>query len=113
MTSKRLDPFDSSKEAGRGAAPERPFEAAPAGGEADYRMLANALPQIVWTCDAQGRLEWVNHRWLELTGLSMEESLNDKGALAAVHPDDREEVQRRFEQALATSSPLRDRVPDT
>jgi len=105
MTSKRVDPSDSSKEAGGGAAPERPFEAAPAGGEADYRMLANALPQIVWTCDAQGRLEWVNHRWLELTGLSMEESLNDKGALAAVHPDDREEVQRRFEQALATSSP--------
>jgi PAS domain S-box-containing protein len=105
MTSKRLDPFVSSKETGRGAAPERPFEAAPAGGEADYRMLANALPQIVWTCDAQGRLEWVNHRWLELTGLSMEESLNDKGALAAVHPDDREEVQRRFELALATSTP--------
>jgi PAS domain S-box-containing protein len=105
MTSKRLDPFVSSKEAGRGAAPERPFEAVPAGGEADYRMLANALPQIVWTCDAQGRLEWVNRRWLELTGLSMEESLNDKGALAAVHPDDREEVQRRFEQALATSTP--------
>jgi PAS domain S-box-containing protein len=105
MTSKRLDPFVSSREAGRGAAPERPFEAAPAGGEADYRMLANALPQIVWTCDAQGRLEWVNHGWLELTGLSLEESLNDKGALAAVHPDDREEVQRRFEQALATSTP--------
>jgi PAS domain S-box-containing protein len=105
MTSKRLDPFVSSKEAGRGAAPERPFEAAPAGGEADYQMLANALPQIVWTCDAHGRLEWVNHRWLELTGLSMQESLNDKGALAAVHPDDREEVQRRFEQALATSTP--------
>jgi PAS domain S-box-containing protein len=73
--------------------------------EAAYQALANALPQIVWTCDAQGRLEWVNDRWVELTGLSREESLADKGALAAVHPDDREQVQQRFAQALATSNP--------
>jgi PAS domain S-box-containing protein len=82
--------------------------ATPAGAatsEADYRKLANALPQIIWTCDPQGRLEWVNDRWTELTGLSEAESLADKGALVAVHSDDREEVQRRFAQALATSSP--------
>jgi PAS domain S-box-containing protein len=70
----------------------------------DYRTLANALPHIIWTCDAEGRLDWVNDRWLELTGMSREESLTDKGALAAVHPDDVEELGRRFSQALATST---------
>ncbi len=72
--------------------------------DADQKKLANALPQIIWTCDAEGRLEWVNERWIELTGLSEEESLH-KGALVAVHPDDRTEMQRRFANALATSSP--------
>jgi PAS domain S-box-containing protein len=83
----------------------RDLDASLGGSEGDYRKLANALPEVIWTCDAQGRLEWVNDHWVDLTGLSKEESLHDKGALVAVHPDDREELQRRFGDALAASTP--------
>jgi PAS domain S-box-containing protein len=72
---------------------------------ADFRMLANALPQIIWTCSAAGVLEWVNDRWTEVTGLGLEASLRPKGALEAVHPEDRGPMQERFADALAASAP--------
>jgi PAS domain S-box-containing protein len=71
--------------------------------EANYRQLANALPHIIWTCDANGELQWLNDRWEEVTGLTLEQSL-EKQALEAVHPEDRGELQRCWETALATST---------
>ena len=38
--------------------------------EVRYRSLADAVPQIVWTADADGVIAYRNERWYELTGLA-------------------------------------------
>lgn len=55
--------------------------------EERYRYLAEAIPQLVWTANAQGECDYFNQNWCEYTGLTLEQSLGS-GWLAALHPDD-------------------------
>jgi PAS domain S-box-containing protein len=71
--------------------------------EERYRALADAMPQIVWTADIDGRTTYYNLRWFDYTGLQP-----TPGAIAgweiAVHPDDRDGVLDRRRQSLATGA---------
>ncbi|MBH8551166.1 response regulator [Nostocaceae cyanobacterium CENA357] len=55
--------------------------------EQRYRYLANAIPQLVWTTDADGQCDYFNQNWCDYTGLTLEQSLGS-GWVAALHPDD-------------------------
>ncbi len=55
--------------------------------EADFSVLAEALPQIVWTANAAGKLNYTNARWLEYSG-----SDDPAAWIQFVHPDDVERV---------------------
>ena len=61
--------------------------------EERYRYLAEAIPQIVWTANANGECDYFNQNWCNYTGLILEQSLGC-GWLAAVHPED---VERSYE----------------
>ena len=39
-----------------------------------YQFVAEIIPQLVWTNDASGALDYVNHRWTDYTGFSLEQS---------------------------------------
>ena len=54
---------------------------------AEYRSLAEATPQIVWTANALGELDYVNARWSEFSGNSFGQA-QQWGWLRIVHPDD-------------------------
>lgn len=61
--------------------------------EERYRYLAEAIPQLVWTTDANGECNYFNQNWCDYTGLTLEQSLGS-GWLAALHPDD---IQHAYE----------------
>ncbi len=66
-----------------------------------YRSLANAMPQIVWTARGDGVADYYNRRWYEYTGLSPEQ-VQAEGWGATVHPDDLESVSQAWDAALQT-----------
>ncbi|HEY9787521.1 MAG TPA: PAS domain-containing protein [Candidatus Obscuribacterales bacterium] len=69
--------------------------------ESRMRMLADAIPQIVWTADANGQITFFNHRWFEYTGLTLEQSLN-RGWTLLIHADDRDAYLSEWEKAIKT-----------
>lgn len=59
--------------------------------EAQFRTLANAIPQLCWMANADGWVFWYNRRWYEYTGATPEQvegwawqSLHDPEVLPAV-----------------------------
>ena len=69
--------------------------------EEGFRTMAEAIPQIVWTARPDGSVLYYNQRWVEFTGLSMEESTR-RGMATVVHPDDLETVIERWRGATRT-----------
>ncbi|XXY47781.1 PAS domain S-box protein [Sorangium sp. So ce269] len=55
--------------------------------EPQFRLLAEALPQLVWGARGDGACDYVNGRWRDYTGLAVEQAMG-AGLDDAVHPDD-------------------------
>ena len=72
--------------------------------EKDFRQLADSLPELVWTTDANGKQTFASKRWKEFTGLDP----RDENTFAAiVHPDDLENVIRVWTESLQTGKPYK------
>jgi two-component system CheB/CheR fusion protein len=64
-----------------------------------FRTVTDAVPQLIWTNEANGEANFFNQRWYEYTGLSYEESAGP-GWQAVVHPDDATGSGKRWQSAL-------------
>ena len=61
--------------------------------EERFRMLADNMSQLAWTCDLLGNVTWYNERWYDYTGTTFEE-MKDWGWEKVQHPDHLERVVR-------------------
>ncbi|HZC28677.1 MAG TPA: PAS domain S-box protein, partial [Gaiellaceae bacterium] len=67
--------------------------------EARYRALADAMPQIVWTADREGKATYYNRRFFDYTGLDPGSVAGDEW-IQILHPDDLETTLALRKQTL-------------
>jgi PAS domain S-box-containing protein len=60
--------------------------------ERRYRTLTESLPQLVWTCAADGRCDYLSRQWLDYTGVPEPEQREFGWLERTIHPDDRERI---------------------
>jgi PAS domain S-box-containing protein len=73
--------------------------------EAKFRLIANVIPQIVWSSDAAGTGDYVNERWQSFTGIPAS-GPDGEGWHRAVHPDDLPALLRAWQASVAGSVPF-------
>jgi PAS domain S-box-containing protein len=78
-------------------------EAAFARSEAKFRVLADAMPQMVWSASAAGSCDYFNARWYEFTGLPVGATDGPDWSLV-LHPDDRSAALAMWQHALVTGT---------
>lgn len=67
--------------------------------EQKFRLLSDSMPQLVWTGDPEGHMNYFNHAVYEYTGLTWEELAND-GWFKIVHQEDRVENLLQWREAV-------------
>jgi PAS domain S-box-containing protein len=67
--------------------------------ESEFRVLAEAMPQIVWVTRADGWNIFFNKKWVEYTGLTLEESYGH-GWNKPFHPDDQQRAWDAWQNAV-------------
>jgi len=74
-------------------------------GEARFRTLAEAIPQIVWTAVAGAGVDYCNQRFYDLTGFTEKQTLG-WGWTNALHPDDQSVALQNWERCSHTGEPF-------
>jgi PAS domain S-box-containing protein len=73
--------------------------------EARLRLTIDTIPAYVWSALPDGSLDFINQRWREFSGLSMEQCLG-WGWETAVHPADRAHFLETWRAAIATGQEM-------
>ena len=69
--------------------------------EQKFRLLADSMPQFVWTANKEGKLTYFNQAVFDFSGYTKEE-IAEKGWLSIVHDDEKQENIRKWTKAIST-----------
>ncbi len=72
--------------------------------DAGFRLLADTMPQMVWSTLPDGFHDYFNRRWYEFTGVPAG-STDGEGWNGIFHPDDQERAWTLWRRSLDTGEP--------
>lgn len=73
--------------------------------EKRFRVMADSTPSLIWMCDLEGKVTFLNNRGVEFTGQDPGAGYGDTWA-TYVHPDDLKSVQDALSWALKSYKPF-------
>jgi PAS domain S-box-containing protein len=72
--------------------------------EEHFKLLADTIPQIVWTANPDGYLDYYNRHWINYTGMNLEET-QGSGWQPVLHPEDVQNCIETWSQSIQTGEP--------
>lgn len=73
--------------------------------EEKFRTLTDTIPQLVFTCSADGRCDYLSRQWVEYSGVTEQEQLG-YGWISRLLPEDRDRMLEAWRTARAAGTPL-------
>ncbi len=83
--------------------PEAEFNKKMKESEENFRLLAELMPQKISQADAAGNVFFLNQSWMNYSGLSIE-VLKNIGWKKIIHPDEQDEITKRWQHSIKTGS---------
>jgi PAS domain S-box-containing protein len=68
------------------------------------RLIIDTVPAQLWTETPEGVVDYVNRRWIDYTGMTLEQAVGS-GWNRMVHPDDLDRVLTKWRQLVAEGKP--------
>ncbi|HYE34475.1 PAS domain S-box protein [Methylocaldum sp.] len=81
----------------------RRAEAALAESEALYRAIGESIPFGAWVCEANGNIRYLSDSFLQMTGMTLEES-RQSGWTSRLHPEDLQPILDHWRHCVKTGS---------
>lgn len=74
--------------------------------EERFRLVTNAVPQIIWIADATGKIEFLNQQWYNFTGASLTPFTATELVKEFIHPQEVKITLKNWKAARQSLSPF-------
>ncbi|MGY4384515.1 PAS domain S-box-containing protein [Pedobacter sp. UYP24] len=70
----------------------------------EFKFLADSIPQIIWTSQPDGNLDYYNQHWFDYTGMTLEQT-QGWGWEPVLHPEDLDSCIKAWTESIETGKP--------